>query len=132
MPNRLAHFEIHASNPEKLAEFYGGVFGWEIKKWEGGQMEYWMIMTGDKDAPGGINGGLLRRQGDAAANGQAVNAFVCTVVVDSYDEMHNKILAADGTVAMPKMALTGMAWQGYYKDPDGNIFGLHQADKNAA
>ena len=36
MPNRVAHFEIQATNPEQAAEFYTKVFGWEIKKWEGG------------------------------------------------------------------------------------------------
>jgi len=24
-----------------------------------------------------------------------------------------------------------MAWQAYYKDTEGNIFGIHQTDKNA-
>ncbi len=131
MPNRLAHFEIHASDPEKLVKFYTDVFGWEIKKWEGGQMEYWMVMTGEKDEPNGINGGLIRRKGVAAENGAPVNGFVCTMVVDNYDAIEQKILDAGGTVALPKMALLGMAWQGYYKDTDNNIFGLHQADPNA-
>jgi predicted enzyme related to lactoylglutathione lyase len=131
MPNRPAHFEIHASNPEALIEFYTKVFGWEIKKWEGGQMEYWMIMSGGQNEPGGINGGLVRRKGAAPQSGDAVNGYVCTMVVDNYDEIHAKIVASGGTVALPKMALAGMAWQGYYKDPDNNIFGLHQPDKNA-
>ena len=132
MSNRIAHFEIHATNPEQVAEFYTNVFGWEIKKWEGGQMEYWMVMTGGQDEPGGINGGLLRRPGSTPSEGQCVNGYVCTVVVPSFDEYAEKILANGGTVSMPKFALKGMAWQGYFKDPDGNVFGLHQADKNAA
>ena len=131
MPNRVAHFEIHATNPEELAKFYVNAFGWEIKKWEGGQMEYWMVMTGGKDEPAGINGGLTRRMGPAPVEGGAVNGYVCTIVVPSFDEHASKILAAGGIVAMPKMALTGMAWQGYFKDPEGNIFGLHQVDPNA-
>ncbi|MEJ0053456.1 MAG: VOC family protein [bacterium] len=129
--NRVAHFEIHATDPEKAATFYTDVFGWDIKKWEGGQMEYWMVMTGKQEEAGGINGGITRRMGAAPENGAAVTSFVCTVVVDSYDAYHEKIIAAGGTVALPKMALLGMAWQGYYKDIDGNIFGLHQADANA-
>jgi hypothetical protein len=31
----------------------------------------------------------------------------------------------------PKEALTGMAWQGYYLDTEGNTFGLHQPDPQA-
>lgn len=131
MPNRVAHFEIHASDPERAVDFYTSVFGWEIKKWDGGQMEYWMVMTGDSKEAGGINGGLVRRSGPTPAEGTSSNAFVCTIVVDSYDAYHEKILANGGKVAMPKMALVGMAWQGYYIDTEGNTFGLHQMDLNA-
>jgi predicted enzyme related to lactoylglutathione lyase len=130
--NRISHFEIHASEPEKLAKFYTDVFGWEITKWENNQnMDYWMVATGKADEPGGINGGLVRRSGTRGTDGQSPNAFVCTIVVDDYDGYHEKILAAGGIVALPKMALAGMAWQGYYLDPDKNLFGLHQADTNA-
>lgn len=131
MPNRVAHFEIHADNPERAVEFYTKVFGWKITKWEGGHMEYWMVETGGREEAGGINGGLIRRKGPAPANDGPINGYVCTMVVDSYDEMHDKILAHGGSVALPKMALTGMAWQGYYKDTENNCIGLHQADTNA-
>ncbi len=131
MPNRVAHFEIHAQDPERAVAFYTQVFGWEMKKWEGGQMEYWMVMTGGRDEPGGINGGLLRRSGAAPTLGQCTNGYVCTVVVSSFDEYADKIIAHGGTVAMPKMALVGMAWQGYFHDTEGNVFGLHQVDTEA-
>ena len=42
-----------------------------------------------------------------------------------------KILDAGGRVAMPKFALLGMAWQGYYLDTEGNTFGVHQPDPEA-
>ena len=131
MSNRIVHFEIHATNPEAVADFYTKVFGWEIKKWEGGQMEYWMVMTGKQGEPDGINGGLMRRKGVAPADGAAVNGFVCTIMVDNFDAYAQKILDNGGVLSLPKMAIAGMAWQGYFKDIDGNIFGLHQVDKNA-
>lgn len=133
MSNRVAHFEIQVDNPERAVEFYTKVFGWEIKKWEGGQMEYWMIMTaptGDT-TESGINGGLLRRPCPAPAPEQGANAYVCTIVVTNFDEYAEKILANGGKVALPKMALVGMAWQGYFIDTEGNTFGLHQPDANA-
>lgn len=144
MSCRVAHFEIHADDPERAAEFYSSIFGWDIKKWdppspeatEGQEvtpkMEYWMVMTGEKDEPGGINGGLLRRPGSAPAVGQCNNAYVCTIVVPSFDEYAEKIIAKGGKVAMPKFALVGMAWQGYFIDTEGNTFGLHQIDEKAA
>ena len=31
-----------------------------------------------------------------------------------------------------QLALAGMAWQGYFTDTEGNVFGLHQPDPHAA
>ena len=36
-----------------------------------------------------------------------------------------------GSVALPKYALPGMAWQGYFHDTENNVFGLHQPDPEA-
>jgi predicted enzyme related to lactoylglutathione lyase len=130
--NRVVHFEIQADNPERAAAFYTSIFGWTITKWDSPLMEYWMVMTADKDSKEpGIHGGLLRRPCAAPPKGCGTNAFACTVQVENYDESEKKILAAGGIVAMPKFALPGMAWQGYYLDTEGNVFGLHQADSEA-
>ena len=130
--NRVVHFEIQAENPERAIKFYTAVFGWDFQKWEGGQMVYWMILTAGKDSKEpGINGGLLPRPCPAPALGQGTNAFVCTMQVDDFDEIAKKIEAAGGKIAMPKFAIVGMAWQGYFIDTEGNTFGIHQADPNA-
>jgi predicted enzyme related to lactoylglutathione lyase len=93
---------------------------------------YWGVMTAPEgSSEAGINGGLMAREGEAPKDDMPVNAYVCTVQVESYDEIHDKILKAGGIVAMPKHAITGMAWQGYYKDTEGNLFGVHQPDENA-
>lgn len=130
MPNRIAHFEIQADDVERAAAFYRAIFGWEIKKWESPDMEYWMVMTGPQDSKEpGINGGLLRRPAKTPPKEHGTNAFVCTAVVDDYDATEKKILAAGGIVAMPKFNIAGMAWQGYYLDTEGNTFGIHQPIK---
>src|SRR3989344_2441153 len=132
MSNRITHFEIQADQPERAAEFYRKVFGWKIDKWEGGQMEYWMVMTADKDSKEpGINGGLLPRPAKTPPQQCGTNAFVCTVVVENFDAIAKKIAEAGGIVALPKFALAGMAWQGHFLDTEGNTFGVHQADTNA-
>lgn len=128
--SRAVHFEIQASDPQALIDYYTGLFGWAFNKWEGG--EYWMIHTGTEDKPG-INGGLLPRRGPAPDANAAVNAFVITVDVEDIDASLAK--AADnggGGVCVPKMAVPGIGWLGYAKDPDGNIFGMMQADPEAA
>jgi predicted enzyme related to lactoylglutathione lyase len=91
---------------------------------------YWGVVTGSGDDPG-IDGGLLQRPAPAPAPEQGTNAYVCTVQVADYDETERRILVAGGRVALPKMALTGLAWQGYYLDTEGNTFGIHQPDPQA-
>jgi predicted enzyme related to lactoylglutathione lyase len=131
--NRVAHFEIHASDIKRAVEFYTKVFGWQMQEWKGLADPYWMVMTADKESKEvGINGGMIIRKGPAPVEGQAVNAYVCTMVVDNIDAIGQAILAAGGTLALPKFAIKGMAWQAYYKDTEGNIFGIHQADPAAA
>lgn len=133
MTNRVAHFEIHCDNLERAVTFYQSVFGWKITKWDmpGSTEGYWMVETGPRDEAGGINGGLIKRPCPAPALGQGMNGYCCTMVVEHYDEIAAKILAAGGMEALPKFALVGMAWQGYFVDTEGNTFGIHQPDVNA-
>jgi predicted enzyme related to lactoylglutathione lyase len=129
--SRVVHFEIQADDVERAKAFYAAVFDWSFQDWgQATASAYWGIMTGPEDQPG-INGGLLQRPAPAPAPEQGTNAFVCTVQVDDYDATERRILDAGGRMALPKMALTGMAWQGYYLDPEGNTFGIHQPDPNA-
>lgn len=124
---RPVHFEIQADDPARCSAFYSEVFGWKIAQWE--KQEYWLITTGEKGTPG-IDGGILPRHGKLVKDA-GINAFVCTIEVADYDTIHDKILAAGGVVALPKFAFPGMAWQGYYKDTEGNIFGIHHPDTHA-
>ncbi len=135
--NRIAHFEIHADDIPRAVNFYKNVFGWEFQEWTGGDKPYWMIMTDSKNSPQaadkdskevGINGGLLKRPEGCkpVEKGQAVTGFVCTAVVENYDETAKKILENGGIEALPKFEIAGMAWQGYYLDSEKNIFGIHQ------
>ncbi|MES2130170.1 MAG: VOC family protein [Pseudomonadota bacterium] len=123
--SRAVHFEIQASDPPALIDFYQSLFGWSFNKWEGG--DYWLIHTGPDDRPG-INGGLLPRRGPPAPDGVGVNAFVITVDVADIDAMLAKVAAL---VCVPKMPVPGIGWLAYAKDPDGNIFGMMQADTEA-
>ena len=130
--SRVVHFEIQADDVERAKSFYAAVFDWSFQDY--GELTgstYWGIVTGPEDQPG-INGGLQPRPAPAPGAGQGTNSFVCTMGVGDYDETERRILAAGGQVALPKMALTGMAWQGYYLDTEGNPFGIHQPDPNAA
>ncbi|WP_438313640.1 VOC family protein [Sporosarcina sp. FA9] len=128
---RLVHFEIHVDDMERAKKFYAEVFGWTFQDWsEYAGMPYFGAVTGDDSEPG-IDGALMQRQGPPPEPNQALNGYACTMGVEDYDASEMKILNSGGSVAMPKYALPGMAWQGYCIDTEGNIFGIHQPDINA-
>lgn len=126
---RVVHFEIHADNPERAIAFYTGLFGWTFSKWEG-PMPYWLVVTGPDGEPG-INGGMMKRMGPPPSEGQAVNAYVCTVGIADLDGSIAKAQSLGGTIALPKMPIPGVGWLTYFKDTEGNIFGMMQRDLNA-
>lgn len=128
--SRVGHFEIHADDPIRAITFYEKVFGWQFNKWDGPQA-YWLIKTGEASEPG-IDGGLLQRMGGVPTDGQAVNAYVCTVMSKTVDEDVSKALSNGGTIAVPKMAVPGIGWLAYVKDTEGNILGVMQEDCDAA
>jgi predicted enzyme related to lactoylglutathione lyase len=123
---RVVHFEIHASDPERAARFYEAVFGWRFNHIAA--IDYWMISTG---AGPGIDGGMLRRRGDPPAQGQAVNAHMCTIGVDDLAAAMDAALKAGATVALPRMAIPNVGHVAYLIDTEGNIFGVFQDDPKA-
>ena len=118
---RPIHFELPADRPERAITFYQQVFGWQFQKWDG-PMPYWLVKTGDGP---GIDGGLLPR----SHPGQGT---VNTLGVASCDESVRKVESAGGKVVAPKMAIPGVGWLAYCTDPEGNTFGILQADDKAA
>ncbi|MGD8546256.1 MAG: VOC family protein [Candidatus Bathyarchaeota archaeon] len=119
---RIVHFEVEAERPEQIIKFYEQVFGWKVEKWEG-PIEYWLITTGTEDEPG-IDGGLSRR-----SDGEP--STVNTIDVPSIDEYIKKVKNNGGSIVRPKMAVPGVGWMAYFKDPDGNMFGIMERDKSA-
>ena len=129
--SRPIHFEIHADDPARAAQFYKAVFDWAFEDWsEYAGTPYFGATTGPEGEPG-INGAIMGRQGDGSGPGAPVNGAVLTMGSTDFDATHDRVLAAGGQVALPKHALPGMAWQGYYLDTEGNTFGIHQPDENA-
>ena len=128
---RIVHFEIHVNDMERAKKFYGEVFGWSFQDWS----EYAGVpclgpVYGNENEHG-IDGALMQRHSAPPETHQTLNAFACTMGVENYDLTEVKIIENGGKLAMPNFALPGMAWQGYYIDPEGNTFGIHQPDVNA-
>jgi len=117
----VSHFEIHCLKPEETAKFYSDIFGWKITKWDG-PFDYWLVST--KSANIGIDGAIVQRRGPAPDEGASVNAYVCTIAVDSLDGALAKVTARGGKLALEKMEVPGVGWLAYVKDPEGNLFGM--------
>ncbi len=128
MANLVVHFEIHASEPQRLIDFYADLLGWKFTQF--GDMPYWSIETGEgavgMNSPGtGINGGLTQRQGPAPEPGSPVNG--CNIVVGvegSVDELFQKGRDLGGSEALAPADMEGIGRLAYLLDPDGNVFGL--------
>jgi uncharacterized protein len=120
--SRVIHFEIPADDLERAANFYRKAFGWKIEKWPG-PMEYWMVTTGTDGTPG-INGGLMRKQAPTVATTN-------TIGVDSVDAAVTAVQNAGGKLVVPKTPIPTIGYFAYCQDPEGNLFGVMQADANA-
>ena len=123
--NNIAYFEIQADEPEKAVKFYSEVFGWKFTKDESLPIEYWRIETE------GANGGLLKRPAPVPPPQSGTNAYVCSMQVEDFDATAEKIMKNGGQVALPKFAIPGKCWQGYFLDTEGNTLGLFQVDEKA-
>jgi len=123
--NRVVHFDIQADDVERAIKFYKNAFGWEIKKWEGEGMPYWLIMTG-KEQPG-IDGGLMARPKE---DKDKMSIFYSTIGVMDIDKAMADVKANGGEIIMDKMELKGVGWFASAKDTEGNRFSLMQADPN--
>ena len=120
--SRVIHFEIPAAQPDRVAAFYGKVFGWKFDKWAG-PTEYWMVTTGAEGTPG-INGGMMKKPG-------GITSTTNTIGVASVDAAVNAAVEAGGKNIMPKTPIPGVGYFAYCEDTGGNLFGVMQMDQNA-
>ena len=111
--NRIVHFEIPATDPEKSMAFYQTVFGWKFSSF--GDYPYWLAETGDADQPG-INGAIMQRRDPA-------QPMTNSIQVADVQEAIRAIEANGGVLVVPPTPM-GTGSFAFFKDPDGNILGL--------
>ncbi|MDQ7992996.1 MAG: VOC family protein [Propionicimonas sp.] len=127
MANLVVHFEIHASRPQQLVDFYTALFGWTFTRF--GELDYWSIDTGDGSiqvgsAGQGINGGLTQRRGPGPQPGGPVSGANLVVGVDDVDAVFTRGLDLGASEALAPDDLPGVGRLAYLSDPDGNVFGF--------
>ena len=120
MNGHICHVEIPADNLGALQKFYGGVFEWDFDKVPG-VTEYYGIRHGDEKP----TAGMMPRQDP----GQTPTFYVC---VESVQAALDRAKDEGATVIVPRTAVKDMGWYAIALDPQKNLFGLWQADENAA
>jgi predicted enzyme related to lactoylglutathione lyase len=127
--NLVVHFEIHASEPQRLIDFYSELLGWTFNQF--GDAPYWSIDTGEGSignvsgtAGHGINGGLLPRSQPKPEAGSAVVGCNLVIGVDDVDGLMRRGIEIGATEALPAQDMQGVGRVGYLLDPDNNVFGL--------
>jgi len=123
--NSPGFFEIQADDPEHAIRFYATVFGWQFTRVPDLPVEYWLIQSEN------MRGGLLKRPAPPPPPRSGTNAYVCSMEVTDFDATADAILKHGGLLAMPKFAVPGTCWQGYFLDPGGDTFGVFQVDPSA-
>ncbi len=121
MSNRITYFEIPSADPEKNMKFFEEVFDWKFNQF--GNEEYWYAITGDDKAPG-INGAIMK---EISPKQPVIN----TITVVDINKAIENIKSAGGRIVKSKGAIPSVGWLVFFTDPDENIFGVMQEDKNA-
>lgn len=123
--NTIGYFEIQSSNPTRDIKFYETVFGWKFIRETFVPIEYYRIETNS------INGGLLKRPAKVPSTEMGTNAYVCSIQVKNFDQTGELIVKNGGQIALPKFAIPGRCWQGYFIDQDNNTFGVFEVNESA-
>lgn len=113
---RVIHFEIPAENPEKSRTFYSNVFGWKFNQM--GEEQYWLAKTGE-NGEHGIDGAIMKRRdpNQPVTNNIQVNNLEGTI---------KQIEENGGQIVVEKMHIPNTGDLAFFKDPDGNVFGIMQ------
>ncbi|MFI7547528.1 VOC family protein [Actinoplanes sp. NPDC049599] len=122
--DKVVHFEVPFDDADRAHTFYREAFGWQLQGMP--DMGYTMVTTiatdesGRPDEPGGINGGMLAKQGP-------ITAPVIVIGVADLDESLARVEKLGGKVAIGRQAVGDMGFAAYVHDTEGNLIGLWQS-----
>lgn len=118
MSHLVIHFEFGAPDGGALADFYGRLFGWEVRPSGPG---YWLLSPGG----GALAGGVLQTSGGIPS--------YFTVYVD-VDDLEASLADAErlgGSRAVPPTSVPGVGTFAMFRDPAGNMVGMMVQDEAA-
>ncbi len=120
MGNPICHWELSVSDVEKAKAFYSQVFNWTFT--DPGMGGYWLIDTGRP--PGG---GMMAKPPQAP-----FCSLTQYFLVDSVDETLKKVVAAGGSVVIPKTEISKEIGSfAIFADPDQIVMAILEPGQKA-
>lgn len=124
--NTVSYFEIQSSDPPREIAFYQNVFQWKFTHEPNLPIEFYHIQTK------GIDGALIKRTAAIPGKKIGTNVFTNLLLVADFRKTEQLIQKNGGSIALARFAIAGQRWQGYFLDPDQNVFGIFEIDEEAA
>lgn len=110
---KICYIELPTSDVERSAEFYGGVFGWNIRQRGDGH-------TAFDDGVGEVSGTWVTGRPASDRPGMLVY-----IMVDDVAETMAKVKAAGGEIVQD-VGADAPEITARFRDPGGNVLGLYQ------
>ena len=123
-----AYFDFTVKDLGEARRFFEQVFGWRFEKFPM-PYEYYRIQAGEAAEPG-IDGGIGGIKDSPICGGNPLTQV--TVPVANLDEALSRVRTKGGRVVEPKMPIPGIGWYATCAEPGGLMFGMIQADPEAA
>ena len=121
--NRVFYFEMPVEDFDRAIKFYETVFNWKITREDRPSGPYYSVKTGEKGEPG-INGSFFKKE-------EGWDKISNVISVHDIDAIIKKIKRLGGEIVLPKTVINGVGYLAYFKDTEGNTFGMMQDDSNA-
>ena len=116
--NRLAMFEIMATDQDKLIDFYHHLFGWTVQR---GSQGFAYIHFPPPPAGGyPVMGGIGQAQPGVPGMERGTAFYI---EVDSVQDTLDRAVGLGGTQVMPSSQVDGYTF-GMFNDPEGNLIGI--------
>lgn len=121
--NRVFYFEMPVDYFDRAINFYESIFDWTVTKEERPSGPYYAVKTGNADEPG-INGSFFKKE-------EGWEKVSNVLSVKDIDTIIMKIKEHGGEIVFPKTVINGVGYLAYFKDTEGNTFGMMQSDSDA-
>jgi uncharacterized protein len=110
---KICYLEMPATDIARSSNFYGQVFGWNIRKRADGSIAF-------DDAVNGVSGTWVRGRQPASSPGLLFYVFV-----DSVAKALEAVVANGGEIVQP-IGADAPEITARFRDPGGNVIGLYQ------